>query len=290
MRPRLTFIRLYLTLGLSCYALSHPLNSRRNAGSRQGLAGLFGDGDGDDGDFFTSSGPETIVAPHQPLYPTSFTDEGLGGLFTMSAKGSSVQSVSAASHATSSLAPVSAPITTQSMTTAVSSLSTSVASATATIGVTQEAPNTPPGEAAQWKVIGIAAIGMGLIAAVMLSIIFFDSWWGFLRALVGKKKKERGMEDLVPDWGRRDWEFKIASEDGHRYPTLASLESMTKNNQDVASSKHTDSPLITLSPNPHHLTPLPPPSLYLPELDPHPLEPLFRRPSASNHPIQNWNH
>jgi hypothetical protein len=112
----------------------------------------------------------------------------------------------------------------------------------------------------------------------MLSIVFFDSWWGFLLALVGKKKKD-GREDMVPDWAGRDWEFKIASEDGHRYPTLASLESMTRPKEDL----NPTSPLMSPSPNPHLV--LRPPSLYLPVVDPHPLEPLFRRPSATNRPM-----
>ncbi|KAJ7492338.1 hypothetical protein FB451DRAFT_985080, partial [Mycena latifolia] len=163
----------------------------------------------------------------------------------------------------------------QSITATLISPSMSNPSATVAIGVTKQAPNTPPGEAAEWKVIGIAAVSIGLIAAVMLSIVFFDSWWGFLRALVGKRKKEGGTEDMIPDWARRDWEFKIASEDGHRYPTLSSLESMTKPKQDPTSA----SPLMSMSPDPRHLGPMRPPSLYMPVEDPHPLDPLFRRPS-----------
>lgn len=37
-----------------------------------------------------------------------------------------------------------------------------------------------------------------------------------------------GEETMVPDWEKRSWEFRLASEDGHRYPTMASLESIVK--------------------------------------------------------------
>jgi len=33
---------------------------------------------------------------------------------------------------------------------------------------------------------------------------------------------------MLPDWEKRSWEFRLASEDGHRYPTIASLESIAK--------------------------------------------------------------
>lgn len=93
----------------------------------------------------------------------------------------------------------------------------------------QEAPATPPGELTEWKVIGIAVTTITFFATIVLSVVFFDSWWGFLRAAIcGSKRAKEGEETLVPDWGKRSWEFKLASEDGHRYPTMASLESIVK--------------------------------------------------------------
>jgi hypothetical protein len=89
---------------------------------------------------------------------------------------------------------------------------------------------TPPAELTEWKVIGIGVITVTLIAILILSISFFDSWWGFLRAVTcGKKTGENeGEETMVPDGEklRKSWEFKLASEDGHRYPTLSSMESI----------------------------------------------------------------
>lgn len=104
-----------------------------------------------------------------------------------------------------------------------------------TIGDITDASATPPGELTEWKVIGIAVITITFIATAVLAVSFFDSWWGFVRAAVcgkGRKKNElaRGLagETLVPDWEKRSWEFRLANEDGHRYPTLASLESIVK--------------------------------------------------------------
>ncbi|KAJ7109920.1 hypothetical protein C8R44DRAFT_800910 [Mycena epipterygia] len=282
MPPQATIMRVYIILGLLCYVLSHPLHQRE---LHRGLAGLLGDGD-DDPLIPSDSEMDTQLPQPPPL--TIISSEDIGGLFTVGRDSNTASSriqvtgVSSASRTSSTLG--SGAESTQSIAaTASSTTSTSSPSPTVEIGVTKEAPSTPPAEAAEWKVIGIAAVSIGLVAGIMLSIVFFDSWWGFMRALVGKKRKERGTEDMVPDWARRDWEFKIASEDGHRYPTLASLESMTKPKLDPISTAA--SPLMCISSNPHHLVPTRPPSLYFPVVDPHPLEPLFRRPSASNHPV-----
>ncbi|KAF7347592.1 hypothetical protein MVEN_01516100 [Mycena venus] len=194
-----------------------------NAGLDRGLGGLFGGGE--DADPPVPTDPETNnVLPKHPHLPT-IAPEGLGGLFTTSEASSVQATISSASRSASTFA--SGAAISQFSTTTSSSSSTSFPSPTVTIGATKETSNAPSGEAAQWKVIGIAAVSIGLVAGIMLSIVFFDAWWGFLLALVGKKKKA-GTEDLVPDWANRDWEFKVASEDGHRYPTLASLETMTK--------------------------------------------------------------
>ncbi|KAJ6575412.1 hypothetical protein B0H19DRAFT_1128566 [Mycena capillaripes] len=280
MPPQATIWRLCLALGLLCYVLAHPLHQDSNAGLR-GLGGLLGD----EGDVpLPASDPETEnkALPKHPHL--TFTSEGLGGLLTAElnpSRASSVQATVSSASRTASTLNSGAALTQFSTTTSHSF--TSFPSPTTTIGATKEAPSTPPAEATEWKVIGIAALGIGVVAAVMLAIVFFDSWWGFVLALVGKRKKDRGREDMVPDWAGRDWEFKIASEDGHRYPTLASLESMTKPKQDLTGT----TPLMSPSPDTRHLPPVRPPSLYLPVVDPHPLEPLFRRPSASNGPIRH---
>lgn len=172
-------------------------------------------------------------------------------------------------------------MTTQSALTATTYITSMEATAypTATVGFTQERSAMPAGEATEWKVIGIAIIAITFVATVILAIVFFDSWWGFLRDLMFGKRKGREAEDLVPDWEKRSWEFKLSSEDGHRYPTMSSLESMTKIKREKGQSsvftRHR-----TLSPDLQHSLVAPPQALYSPEYDPHPLEPLIRRPST----------
>ena len=99
------------------------------------------------------------------------------------------------------------------------------------IGYVAAAPVTPPGEATEWKVIGIAVIAIAVISTVVLAITFFDSWWRFLRAIFLGDKRNGGDEKLVPDWDKQSWEYDLSKEDGHRYPTLASLESIVNNNK-----------------------------------------------------------
>ncbi|KAJ7269433.1 hypothetical protein B0H12DRAFT_1095814 [Mycena haematopus] len=279
MAPQTMILRLSLALVLLCRVSAHPLHPEMNAALVRGLGDLFG---GEDP--LVPSDPETEkTLPKRPHLPSVATVD-LGGLVTaegniIKVSVSSVQTTtSSASRPASTLTSVAA--ITPFPTTTSSSSSSSSPSATITPGDTKEASSSPE-EATKWKVIGIAAVSIGLIAGVMLSIVFFDSWWGFLLALAGKKKKG-GTEDLVLDWANRDWEMKIASEDGHRYPTLASLESMKKK-QDLTGTSPLMSPTDVR--HPHNLVPTRPPSLYLPAVDPHPLEPLFRRPSASNRPV-----
>jgi len=135
----------------------------------------------------------------------------------------------------------------------------------------------PPGEAAEWRVIGLVVICIGFVATVILSVVFFDSWWGFLHDLACGKIRREGVEDMVPDWEKRSWEFKLASEDGHRYPTLASLECIAKEHAGGDQDGSVVLPFSShLRPCPELTSPRPP---YLSDRDPHPLEPLFRRPS-----------
>ncbi|KAJ6520113.1 hypothetical protein C8R45DRAFT_953923 [Mycena sanguinolenta] len=282
MPPQAAILRLYLALVLLCYVSAHPLHPEMNVALDRGLGGLFGDDE--DPLPEAPSSPETEKAlPKRPHLP-SIATEGLGGLLTAEGdilKASGIQTTtSSASRSASTLASGAA---TTPFTATTSSSSSTIPSPTTMPGDTKQPSSSPGSEATEWKVIGIAAVSIGLIAGVILSILFFDSWWGFLLALVGKKNKG-GTEDLVPDWANRDWEVKIASEDGHRYPTLASLESMTKKH-DLTGTSPLISPTSDDARHSHSLVPTLPPPLYVPGSDPHPLEPLFRRPSASNRPV-----
>jgi len=90
--------------------------------------------------------------------------------------------------------------------------------------ITPEGSTTPPSEAAEWKVIGISIIAVTFVATVILAIAFFDSWWGFLRDVVCGERYSVGEENLIPDWEKSSWEYKLASEDGNRYPILTTLD------------------------------------------------------------------
>lgn len=134
-------------------------------------------------------------------------------------------------HSTASAAAILSSTMTMSLST-VAPTSEAPISMTSTMAPTfssvPEAPTTSAEEATQWKVIGIGIITVGLIATVILSIIFFDSWWKFVCDLFCGRWRRRGEETLVPDWTTRDWEFKLANEEGHRYPTMSSLADMTE--------------------------------------------------------------
>lgn len=120
-------------------------------------------------------------------------------------------------------------------------------SMTGATSVNSQVGATPPGELAQWKVIGISIICVTFVAIIIMAVTFFDTWWAFVRDIVGcggcRKGRDRSMQDgrevmdLAPNWNRRTWEFKLANEDGHRYPTLASMESMIKVQGTTASSR-----------------------------------------------------
>ncbi|KAF4573250.1 hypothetical protein AB1N83_001019 [Pleurotus pulmonarius] len=87
---------------------------------------------------------------------------------------------------------------------------------------------TSNAELAQWKVLGVTVLCIAVVAAIILSVMFFDAWWGFVRDVFLGKRRREAAEELVPDWEKRSWELRMVSEDGHRYPSLSSVESITK--------------------------------------------------------------
>ncbi|KAF5368398.1 hypothetical protein D9758_002190 [Tetrapyrgos nigripes] len=153
----------------------------------------------------------------------------------------------------------------------------------ATISPANESSTMSPGEASQWKVIGIGVITIVVITVVVLSIVFFDTWTRFL---FGRNKQTEGIEDMMPDWEKRSWEYKLASEDGHRYPTHEKTPPAQTHAQDQSSSIVPTSQPSPFAYEPEFsnqwptaIAPMPPPTAYQPDPDPHPLEPFFRRPS-----------
>lgn len=221
---RIGFIALVLALKVLCSPV-HPRD----------LVGLFGDDDTTYATYATTSPAmvETSIATTRSSLHTSSTTPA-----------ATLTTTSLATHSIIGQLPIpTATMPHSSSTTATSS--SADAEPTVSISYTPEASSTPPDEATEWKVIGIGIMSITFVGTLILLIVFFDSWWGFLRDLVVGKKRQEGIEDLAEGEGKKDWEKKLANEDGHRYPTLTSLESITKD-----------------------------PSA----LEPHPLEPLFRRP------------
>ena len=80
------------------------------------------------------------------------------------------------------------------------------------------------GHAVDWRVIGIAVIAVSAVGTMILVVVFFDQWWGFLCDVCGRRRKwgEGGKEQLVPDWERGSWEFKVEVDTLPAYPSFVS--------------------------------------------------------------------
>lgn len=80
------------------------------------------------------------------------------------------------------------------------------------------------GHAVDWRVIGIAVIAVSAVGTMILVVVFFDQWWAFLCDVCGRRRKWRGggKEELVPDWGRASWEFKVEDDTLPTYPSFGS--------------------------------------------------------------------
>jgi len=69
--------------------------------------------------------------------------------------------------------------------------------------------------------IGIAVIAISAVGTMVLIVVFFDQWWGFLCDLCGRRRR-RQREELVPDWERGTWEFKVKDDNLPAYPSFGS--------------------------------------------------------------------
>ena len=214
------------TLLALALVIAHPLHPRTAVlQTRDLIGGILGGGLG-------PVAPSTSDIDTVNNSQTAATGAGFPAqtsIFTGASKVSTTVSTSTASSLTT-------PSITQTTTGGRPSETSSAVSPTTSIqiGYVAEAPATPPGEATEWKVIGIAVISITFITVVALAITFFDSWWGFLRAIFFGDKRNGGDEKLVPDWDRQSWEYNLSKEDGHRYPTMASLESIVKTREKSA--------------------------------------------------------
>ena len=188
-----------VTLLATALVIAHPLHSRTAIlQTRDIIGGILG-------------GDLEPVAPASDINNSqtaaSRTDFPLQTSILASSSLKASTTVSTASSQTT-------PSTTQTTTGGRPSETSSAVSSTTSIqiGYVADAPATPPGEATEWKVIGIAVITITLITTVVLAITFFDSWWGFLRAVFLGDKRNGGDEKLVPDWDKQSWEYKLSKD------------------------------------------------------------------------------
>jgi hypothetical protein len=116
-----------------------------------------------------------------------------------------------------------------------------------------------------WRVVGIAVIAVSVVGTTILAVVFFDQWWNFLCDICGRSKKRRksGKEELVPDWERRSWEFKI-EDNLPAYPSFGSPPAARKTVEEAAFQ--TQSPRVDMR-HPSTLSDCsnPPPALILRE-------------------------
>ncbi|KIM47461.1 hypothetical protein M413DRAFT_439121 [Hebeloma cylindrosporum] len=204
---RFRSVALLYSAFLGWLVTSRPLYHPRTVSpAPRDLLGLLGGGEGimpiiaPDGAGAVQATPTTVI--HQ----TPITTERMAGAIDATASVVTATPVLSASRISTP-----APTTRFDSTSAsfVDPATVTFSSASIEIGYVADAPTTPPAELTEWKVIGIAVITITFIGTVILAFSFFDSWWGFV-------------------CDKRSWEFRLASEDGHRYPTMSSLESIAK--------------------------------------------------------------
>jgi len=95
---------------------------------------------------------------------------------------------------------------------------------------------------APWKLVGILAIVVTSLTAMILSIVFFDQWTGFLKDMISawKTKEDSGSEDFLPDWEKRSWEFKPNDGDGLRHMSAGSVDSIWGSKRNDAAEGNED--------------------------------------------------
>ncbi|KAG6817912.1 hypothetical protein H0H87_012380 [Tephrocybe sp. NHM501043] len=273
----------FLKVFLAVHAQSHPLHSPRVPVPPELIDILddevYGSTPPSGYGYETLSGPEPTSFPYGGLYDDPF----------LSLTGSQSQTSSSATNTTSATSTHTAKAQHTSILSSVSSSSSSaqpIATAFSPPDASAETNAMPRSDSKQWKIIGLVVICITFIALTTLMIVFFDAWWGFLRALVCRRKYGQEREDMVPDWEKRSWEYKIPVPSEERYPTTGSMENLTTNAAGIGAGAGRSRGKLgpELLPNPHPFSTsrlASPQPMYAPEYDRHPLEPLVRRPSTN---------
>ncbi|TFK41841.1 hypothetical protein BDQ12DRAFT_719878 [Crucibulum laeve] len=82
-----------------------------------------------------------------------------------------------------------------------------------------ERPATPDGEAIEWRIIGITIGSLVGLSAIILVLGLIKRWWS-------SYNQRRGSQEQITYRPQMSLESTLAEEGGHRYPSLASLESI----------------------------------------------------------------
>ncbi|KAF8078960.1 ATP-binding cassette transporter [Lyophyllum atratum] len=228
----------------------------------------------------TFSPPEHTTFPFGGLFPDE-TQTRTDGQTRMTTSSTTSTSASETHHAAAAAKPTHTP--------SKATPTTSVLPSASPSPVTDAAEAMHASDAKQWKVIGLIIICITFVGAAILTTVFFDAWWGFLRALVCRRRRGGGKEDMVPDWGKQSWEYKLPAEDGNRYQSATSLENIKR---EIGEGNGTavgmgggmgrgpamgvEKLVNPFDSHPRGLIVSPQPFY-----NPHPLEPLVRRPSLS---------
>ncbi|KAG6837333.1 hypothetical protein H0H93_011428 [Arthromyces matolae] len=268
---------------LAVHAQSHPIKPREPGPPE--LINIVDDdilyGTASSNDYGYDYDNPPTPEPTTSTYGGIFDDPFLTRTLTQSSSATSVNTTATSTHPTKHTHQMASATSASSSTSSSTSTVEPTASAFSPPGSSSDTAVIPRSDARQWKIIGLVVICVTVIGVATLAIVFFDAWWGFLRAVLCGRKYGQEREDMVPDWEKRSWEYKIPGEG--RYAAIGSMEHLTANAAGIGAgggrgalkegaelSAKSQSPIATSSQ-----------PIYAPQIDPHPLEPLARRPSTN---------
>ncbi|KAK1235098.1 hypothetical protein PQX77_001694 [Marasmius sp. AFHP31] len=151
-----------------------------------------------------------------------------------------------------------------------------LATPTATITDRNAVTKAPSGNGKEWRVTLILLAVIGGIVGIVLVSTFFKSIWRFIREKTCCRS-DAVEEDMVPDWHRGSWQFKIANEEGNRYPMPGTMGT----SQVYAEALHNEvTGPPSLPPRLAGFSPPPPPTSAAATAQPYYQGPLSRHPST----------
>lgn len=213
-------LKLVLVTAIFNTVLAIPSANNKTGVDRESLPGLLGENGPSDGS--------------QILHlPSSSTKEQSTSTSATETKGPLLlltSSQTTSSKTTSESVTVSHSATTKALLSSISqqqtytpSITATATAATTSMSAAEDKPADSTATSSKtWKVVGVSVIVVTVVGLIILVVTFYDRWTGFLRdVLFGRRKRMSGIEDLVPDWEKRSWEFKTSGDDGN-FPAVPS--------------------------------------------------------------------